>query len=373
MLHIDIPTPTDIERLAAMRGAACVSVYLPTSPVTQEAGAARLEFKNLVKRALDQLVAGGTSKHDVAALEELAEELLDDEPFWMYLSNSLAVFLTPHDIRTFRLPNRLTAVVEVSDRFYVKPLLRAVAFPQVAFVLAVSQNSVRLIEVAPDVPAFQVRVQDLPDDAASAVGKSSIADRSPIRRIQGSEGAKVRLRQYARAVDRALRPVLTGMDVPLVLAAAEPLASIYRSVNNYAHLAAESIDGSPDTTSDAALADAARVVLDGIYRDEVTAVWERLEQGDSRGLVARDLGDVARAATYGAIDTLLVDIDRYLPGFVDEESGTVTLTESGDAVDYGVIDEIARRALRSGARVLAVRSTDIPDEAPVIALMRFPV
>jgi len=52
------------------------------------------------------------------------------------------------------------------------------------------------------------------------------------------------LRQFARSVDHALRPLLAGAGIPLVLAAAEPLASIYRSVNTYAHLAGETIDGS---------------------------------------------------------------------------------------------------------------------------------
>jgi hypothetical protein len=47
----------------------------------------------------------------------------------------------------------------------------------------------------------------------------------------------VLLRQFARQVDKALRPVVTGSRIPLVLAAAEPLASTYRSVNSYSHLA----------------------------------------------------------------------------------------------------------------------------------------
>jgi len=41
-------------------------------------------------------------------------------------------------------------------------------------------------------------------------------------RIQAAEGQKVLLRQ----VDKALRPVVTGSGVPLVLAAAEPLAPL---------------------------------------------------------------------------------------------------------------------------------------------------
>jgi hypothetical protein len=37
MLHVDIPTRADIERLAAIRSDACLSIYLQTSPVTTEA------------------------------------------------------------------------------------------------------------------------------------------------------------------------------------------------------------------------------------------------------------------------------------------------------------------------------------------------
>jgi hypothetical protein len=40
------------------------------------------------------------------------------------------------------------------------------------------------------------------------------------------------MRQYARGVDQALRPLLAGLGEPLILAAAEPLDSIYRSASS---------------------------------------------------------------------------------------------------------------------------------------------
>jgi hypothetical protein len=129
----------------------------------------------------------------------------------------------------------------VADRFHLKPILRAVTFPRVALVLALAQGSVRLIEVSSDVEPVEVRLPDMPSDAASAAGRSSLADRAPVRRIQGSEGRKLRLTQYARQIDQALRPWLGGLDVPLILAATEPLDSIFRSVNSYPRLASSSI------------------------------------------------------------------------------------------------------------------------------------
>lgn len=56
MLYVDIPIPDDIAALAAARGDACVSIYLRTTPLTQQAQADRIELKNLAKRAIEQLL-----------------------------------------------------------------------------------------------------------------------------------------------------------------------------------------------------------------------------------------------------------------------------------------------------------------------------
>jgi release factor family 11 len=369
-LHTDIPTRSAIERLLGARDALCVSIYLPTSAVTQEAQADRIELKNLAAEASEQLETAGADRRAVLEVRESLDDLVDDDDFWAGQARSLAVFATPGSLRTFRLPNRLTSVVEVGDRFYVKPLLRAISFPQAAFVLALAAGSVRLVEITRDGPPFTVDVPDLPTDAASAAGKASIADRSPSARLQGSEGQKVRLRQFARKVDQALRGVLTGLELPLILAATEPLESMYRSVNTYPHLVEPGLRGSPDNATDQELAAAARAVLDEVYASELSVLRDRFELRFSHDRASTDVATVARAATYGAVDTLLVDIDEKVPGHVDDESGAVTFAED-DAVSYGVVDEIARRVLLSGGRVLAVRRPDVPGGGPVAAILRY--
>lgn len=274
---------------------------------------------------------------------------------------------------TFRLPNRLVSVTEVSDRFHLKPLLRSVSFPQLAFVLALAQGSVRLLEVVSDLEPSEVDVPDLPSDIASAVGKASIKDRSPSGRLQGSEGQKIRMRQYARQIDQALRPILSGAGVPLILAATEPLDGIFRSVSTYPHLAATSVPGNPETTSASDLVSGARTVLDEVYAAQLREIHELYERREAEGRAATDVADVARAATYGAVDTVLADIDEVVPGSIDDETGAVTFASRDDAVSYGVVDEIVRRVWLSGGRVLAVRGNDIPGRGSVAAILRYAV
>lgn len=373
MLYVDVPTQQDIKALNKRRADACVSLYVPTTPLTQEVTISQTELRKLSKQAFGLLEAANFDKRRLALMQEAMEDLLEDEAFWRLQANSLAVLLTPDDMRTFRLANRLKPSLEVSDRFHLKPLLRAVAFPHAAYVLAISENAVRLVQFNADGEAQEIKVPGLPKDAASSVHKATLNSRGPLGRIQGSEGQKVRLAQYARIVDGAIRPILAGLDVPLILAASEPLAAIYRSANSFPGLIPQGVTTTDDRTSDAELAAAARPILDSQYEAEIVSIRQTLDAKAGAGRAFTDLSDVARAATFGAIDTLLVDIDASMPGTIDDTSGKVALAEVVGSSTYDVIDEIAARTINAGGRVLAVRSTDIPGGGPTAAILRFGV
>lgn len=373
MLYVDIPTLPELQALAETRADACIAIYLPTSPLTQESAISRTELKNLSDVGFRQLEQAGFDKRRLASLSEQFVELGEDDTFWQYQAHSLAVLATPDHLWTFRLPSRLTPLVEVSDRFLLKPLIRAITFPHEALILALSENAVRLVEAFADIPAQDVAVSDLPKSAASAVGRSTVNDRTGGRRLQGTEGQRVLLRQYARQVDTALRPILAGRDTPLILAATAPMASIFRSVNTYPRLAEEAISISPDRVSGADLTAAARPILDRIYArdlEDLRALFDR-RRGEHRATT--DIVDAARAATFGAVDNLLVDINTVVPGTVDEANGRVTFGEARPDQTYGIVDEIARRALLTGARVLGVRADDIPERAQLAATLRYPI
>ena len=140
---------------------------------------------------------------------------------------------------------------------------------------------------------------------------------------------KEREGRYIRLVERALRPVLNGQSLPLILAATEGVAATFRTVNTYPHLAAKRSAGNPETSSDADIAAAARTILDEIYADEVQATEPLFDLRRCAGRATTDVSEVARWATYGAVDTLFVDIDESLSGSIDEASGEVDLGRRG--------------------------------------------
>jgi Bacterial archaeo-eukaryotic release factor family 11 len=373
MLHVDIPTLPELRMLAGARGDICASLFLPTTPLTQDASADRITLKNLAQRVVGELTEKSFDKRRIAALEEHLADLVDDDDFWRFQAHSLAVLATPEAVRSYRLPSRLSEAAEVADRFHLKPLLRAVTFPHEAFVLALAHNGLRVVEVCADLPPAEVRLPDLPKDAASAVGRNSVRGRSPSGRIHGSEGQKVLLKQYARRVDDALRGFLAGRETPLLLAAVQPVDAIFRSVNSYPHLIETSLPGVTERSPDQDLAQASRQLLDELYAGEIAELKATFEQRAGQGRATTDIADAARAATMGAIETLMVDMDEVVPGTVDETDGRVTFRATAGADSYDVVDEIACRALLTGARLVSARRPDVPREASLAAILRYPV
>ena len=372
MLYVDTPTARDIERLNRLEGQCCVSIYVPATPLTQKIAKARLEFRHLISEAVRQLEAAGHDKRTIGVVEINLLHLAEDDSFWRVQANSLAVFATPEGVTTFRLANKLPANVEVSDRFHLLPLLRAVTFPHEAFILAVSENSVRLVQVFSDMPPKKVKVPGLPKDAASHAGKSTVNDKSAYTRIQGEEGQRIRHLSYLRAIDGALRPILSGRDTPLIVAAVNPIAQLFPNVNTYPRLASQQINVSPDNTKDNELARLAIPVLDTVYADDLKAGAGVFAERVSSGRTATDLTDVARAATHGAVDTLFADFDDARPGHIDPD-GKVTFADAETAENYGLVDEISRRVILNGGRVFAVRSGEVPGGRSVGAILRYPV
>ena len=111
----------------------------------------------------------------------------------------------------------------------------------------------------------------------------------PPPRIQRSDGLNPQLRHYARLVAQALRHVLTGRDRPLIIAAADPLASMFRQANTYPHLAPGEIKGNSERMAPHELAAAARKVLDDLYAAQVAEMKALYVKREAEGRATADV------------------------------------------------------------------------------------
>jgi hypothetical protein len=153
-------------------------------------------------------------------------------------------------MRTFRLPDLPKALAEVTDRLHLTPLIRAMSSPHDLFVLVGGRK--RPLSMRSSIfRARGRRFRPCPGARRRQHGGPSFLHglRGAGCNLEGEE--KVLLHENVRKV----HSVLAGPNRPLVLAAAEPLASMFRSVNSYPSLGNQMIEGNPDLMTDAELED----------------------------------------------------------------------------------------------------------------------
>ena len=200
---------------------------------------------------------------------------------------------------------------------------------------------------------------------------TAVAGRSQRGRIQGSEGKKVRIRQYARQVDRALRSVLAGLDLPLILASTEPVNAIFRSVNTYPHLAKGGIPGArkvgPTLSSRPPLE---RCWTRSTRRNSATS--QICSRPEHRRTEPRPTPPRSPEPQPSEPSTR----SSWTSTPSSRESSTrrpeqVTFVGADSGTTYGVFDEVARRVLINGGRLLAVRAEDVPGGGHGAAILRY--
>lgn len=280
------------------------------------------------------------------------------------------MFAAPGVQEAFRIANAVESHVAVGDRFDTGALLRAVAFPQRAFVVQVTQSAVRLVEFGPDHRPIE-RPLDLPDDHTLMLERTTTGGRFDRQRADGATGDRPERERYVRAAqDEVVR--IVPADVPLILAASADLEPAYRHVNTHPLLLETGVEPHPESLDDQRLSEEVRGILDAHYAQELDGWRERFGTLRADGVATSDLDEVAAAAAASAIEDLHFDMDCSAEGTIDEFGRVDRASEPGPDT-YAIVDEIAARVLRTGGRVRAVRGADLIDGSPVAAILRFPL
>jgi len=387
---MDAVTRHDLKTLVETSAWPCVSIFQPThraGPDTR--GYARqdpLRFKNLLREAEQRLVASGLRVREAQALLEPARRLLDDSLFWQYQSDGLAVFLTQGAVRSFRVPLRFDELVVVARSFHVKPLAALLTGDGLFYVLALSQNEIRLLAGTRD-HMGEVELANAPRSLAEALRYDD-----PERQLQfhtgtpaggdrraamfhghgaGVDDAKVNLLRFFQQVNRAVGALLKGAPAPLVLAGVEYLLPIYREANTHPHLLGEGLTGNPEgLRPDELHARAWPLVEPHFLRARSGAAARYLELRDT-ARAARDLREVLRAAWSGRVEVLFAAVGIRLWGVFDPSGGEVVLSEESPGQTEDLVNLATSYTILNGGTVYAVPPEDMPDATPVAAVLRY--
>lgn len=385
---MDLLNRAQLGALIAERDVPCISLYLPTHRAGKEIKQDPIRFKNLLRQAEERLLKSGLRRSEAQEILAPAQPLLADDEFWQHQGDGLAVFISTKMFRFLRLPFEFAELVVVTDRFHVKPLLTLLSVDGRFYVLALSQNQVRLLQGTRQ-SIGTVNLASVPGSLAEALGEEErekqlqlhTAGRSsgPIFHGHGGGGTdetihKKDLLRYFKIVDKGLQDLICIEQAPVVLAGVDYLLPIYREANTCAQLVDEGIAGNPEHLSDRELHDKAWAILEPLFARKLERAADQYRELVGAGRASRDLEQILPAASAGRVDSLFVTVGVQVWGAFDEKSGELVVHGERESGDQDLLDLAAVQTLSHQGNVYAVGSDKMPDidaDGSIAAIFRY--
>lgn len=387
---MDILTRTELEQLMRKEQQWCVSIYMPTHRTGAETKQDPIRLKNLLGEAEKHLSARGVSTCDVQKMLEPVSEFLQDSYFWQHQSDGLAIFLSSDNVRSYRLPLNFEELVVVMDHFHIKPLLPLFTGDGQFYILALSQNEVRLLNgtrysvsevdigqvvgsLDEAIPSDDHQVNLQLHSSGAAGGMTGDVSVTFHGQGGGSESAKNDILRYFRLVADGLTEFLQGDQVPLVLAAVEYLLPIYKEANTYPNLIDMVIKGNPELLSADELHKSAWDIIRPLFQaaqEEAVAHYQQLA-GQASERVADTLEKIVPAAYQGRVETLFIAAGVQQWGVYNPVTNEIELHDQIESGDEPLLDLAAVQTYLKGGIVYAVVPEKVPGGTSAAAVLRY--
>ena len=381
-------TLEQLKGLAQQVASPSISIYLPTHRTGQDTQQAPIRFKNLLRDAEQQFLDSGMGPRAVSALLQPAQALLDDSLFWQHQYDGLAVFMASDDFHYYHLPFRVEELLIIARSYYVKPVLPLFTNNGRYYILAISQNEVRLFEGT----RHGVGQIDLPDETPESLTEALKLD-DPQKQLQvrtgtsqgavgagmfhgqgpGEEEQKVWIERYLNLVDSGLEEIFHEQQAPLILAGVDYLLPIYRKVSEYANIMPEGITGSPEHLRPEELQDQAWPIVEPHFRQETEKIVAQYQQLAGTGKATDNVEEIVAAAFYGRVDSLVLAVDTEVWGIFNRDTGKVVHYQEDQSKedDLPLLDFAAMQTLQNGGTVYALSQDEMPTESPIAAVFRY--
>jgi hypothetical protein len=379
-LFMDSLTREDIKTLIETQGEWCVSLFMPTVRAGAEVQQNPIRFKNLLRNAGDRLSELGMRVPDIEDLLQPAQSILDDLDLWRGNSDGLAVFAASDQMKHYYLPASFDELVIVERRFHIKPLLPLLSHDDRFYILAISQEHIRLLE-GTRYSVDEIELVHVPDSLTEALQydeyrrlmRTAGSGGAAILHGGGEQEAKLEILRYFQIVDRGLRDLLTDKKSPLVLAGVDYLLPLYREANTYNYLLGEALTGNPETLSAKDLHQRAWQIVKPYFeqeQEEYRALYAKLAGRDEER-ATDNIKQIVQSAQEGRIAALFVPHGVQQWGVYRAHSHNVHVHPTHQPGDQDLFDLAAAQTFVNGGVVYVVDPDRVPGGGLAAAILRY--
>ncbi|HHW84290.1 MAG TPA: hypothetical protein GX743_10870 [Actinomycetales bacterium] len=373
---VDTVTRDHLAELAGLPGPVA-SLLMPTRRDVTDTTHDSLVLRNLADEAAAALAEVGADADEILAP---VYALVDSQSFWRNQAEGLAIYAHEGGHHVFRLPREVPQVSIVGESARLLPLLRIATGDEAFYLLAVSQNSVRLF----DATRNSIHELELAAAPASVEDMERKGTREPQLQHQmsprgtsvfhghgGADTIEVALKKFLADVAAGVRAQI-GADTaqPIVLAGVVEHLPALQATGQLPTLLDRHVTGNVEHLGPRELLEQAWPLAETRVTERRQEMADRFGEAYGTGTAIVDPDKLVKAAHEGRIGTIIAGLD---PEPAGERPETGERPGSGERPETGERPNAADDAAVAGALTTGadIAVAELPDGAPLGALLRY--
>jgi hypothetical protein len=378
--EMDLLSKAQLTYLSEYRDEVCISVYMPSYRTNPEKRQNQVRFKNLVRKAEDELFKKGLRGSDIDKLLSPARPLFGDDIFWSFFqSDGFCAFMSPGDFMYFRVPVHFKENVTVMDRYYIKPLLGMALNDNRFFMISLGLEGPKLYQCSrfgineiplPNVPeTFEeaTKYSVIEREIQFHTNSSPLGTREAGVAFHGSGGGEDGKNEYFKKVAHGISDVIGQEKAPLLFAGLEQHFGTYKKASSYAFFIEDNyIAMNPGDMRTEELHTKAIEIMEPYFLANRNRAIETYYNLAATGKTASDIEAILPRAFEGRVDTLFISPETVAWGIFDTAALKAYVHTSPDVNDQDLVDLTALYThLKGGAIYEVAPDANVPSPAAI--------
>lgn len=361
----------------------CITIYLSTE-AAREGNFHKLEIKYKNKLSEVAKILKEDWNYQESEIDELLEpayQLIDDISFWHHHEKGLAIFINEGKFDYLRFNTDIEDQAVVSKHFYVIPLLFESLTNNQYYILALSKHSNRFYK-ADSNTITRLKEFETDESLTDYVGydgesrnpqhnSHKVAASNPVFHGKGNvePDEKQDLYKILKKVDNSIQKAFKDDEAPLILYCDETLYHFYKETSSSNNLLDKFINGNPENKNQNDIQEKTWEVIQSRVKNKKQEIIDNFLELKGTSRTSLDIKLIIRDAYYGRVDSLLINGNRELKGYFDQNKNKVYMLKNGQKT-YDLYNYAAILTLQNGGEVFVLKE-DIPEGINIESINRY--
>jgi Bacterial archaeo-eukaryotic release factor family 3 len=349
---------TRLKDLLKAKGETCVSIIIPTHPLSYERRGDKIELKKAVRDAKDELIRHVTYEQ-FQTYEAVLEEWVKKVDYTRNLEG-LGMFVSPSVNVLFKFPFPVKEKIVVSNSFEIRDVAYTESFAAPYYVLVLSEKNVRLLRGSLDT-LVEIEDENFPDvyeddhEYQKPNRSSSYASQSTVQTYEGDKSVVVKMRtgQFFRVIDKRLTTYLVDEKTPLIIVAPNEEIALFEHKSKHQKNITGKIKGNYTFLNESQLAELVFPEYVRYTKAQTLKLIRKYTESIGYNLGVEGVNDIWHAVKEGKGRKLVVEKDFTQEAYTQSGENRLLFKEPQGAhkVIRDVIDDIIETMMGKGGEV----------------------